>query len=254
MKKPIKRVSFKPKKKKSLTKKEVKAVNQLIDKKLDVAVEDRWKVETDVDGNVGQLFANASGHYTVALADTMTRGDDNGEFSGDLIKPKKVNIQLWFKTMQNSNSDNFKVRVELIKYSGDNPADFSITDLYDPNRAILNKDAVSIYDTTVRRRADYLDKYSVVHREYLNIRSDKVVGGPATGFLDFTYVFPKKQKLRYDSTGSIVGTSYRLVVFCDSGNRSVGTTSTLGCNCIKNLGGNTGLFLDYSSYLTYSDA
>lgn len=250
--KPIRKV----RKTKRTTKKSsmTKLVSNTVSKALAKTTEQKWIYAHDGENTVGQIFINASGHYSAGLLPTFVRGTDNGEMIGDKIYPKSFNFKIAFKQQSNSIDIPMHITIMLVKIVTQSPTlDFVLGNLLEPNTMIVNSDAVNIFDTLARRDDDYHKEYSIVAKKHIFFGSEAIVNNPVVGQTTLNYKFPRGRYLRYDESGTAIEVGYRLVLLCDHGNRG-GTLSTLtSVNSVPMKTANTGMGFGWSLKMKYTD-
>lgn len=240
--------------KKANKKATIKEVNKIVNKKIGQVIESKtWNA--NFTGDVGQLNENGSGHWSGSLMSGMTQGDDNGEYEGRSYKPKRYEMSLQFWKQTNTRNSKY-IKLVLVKFKDQTPgADFNLENCFNSNEVIADLNTgVNVYDPLCFRNNQQGKNYSVCKEMNFMVPSGLDTQNQIKT-VHFNYTFPKNyvQQMDVANPGRPFNSDYRMLIFCDSGNRS-GTASTLDTESVSVLSANSGLNFAFNRKLHYLDA
>jgi len=204
------------------------------------------------DATIGQVAGNANAYYAGDVNPVLTLGSNANQRVGNRVAIKSAYITIQLRQMS-AVSHPTKVKFFLFfdNSATTDAASTVVTDLFNYNDYIGTGN--TIYDYNSNRNIDYLTSMQLVKTWTSYMRADSVSGQNNSKTYGIGLKFKKPKVLAWFANGSTNYSTGRfyLMAFCDSGNASTTTASTLANVPITAV--NTGLFFNYNVRWYYTD-
>ncbi len=202
---------------------------------------------------VGQVDANASGHFIVGFTPNIPQGTTSQERIGKQVKLTSFHIDLQLYAQSAAISGN-KFIFEIWDIAGQAPGSLTdfMGDVFTSNPFVTGQSS-SIYDNTANRQVSNFKNYRCAYRKTLYLQADDISTQTAVRNYQLGKKYGKNgHMVTWEPTGQTVTSGYQVMTIrADSGNTSTSTDSTISGIPINGI--NTGSWLKYQVSHYYID-